>query len=44
MNVVAVDFMNKALEQGKRKYRRTKKVRVPYKWRTVPNPFEDVWE
>ena len=44
MNVVAVDFMNKALEQGKRKYRRTKKARVPHTWRTVPDPFEDVWE
>ncbi len=44
MNVVAFNFMNKALEQGNRKYRRTKKTRVPHTWRTVPNPFKDFWE
>ena len=43
MNEVAVEFMKKSLEQGKRKYRRTKKTRVPHTWRTVPDPFEDVW-
>ena len=43
MNEVAVEFMERSLEQGKRKYRRTKKTRVPHTWRTVPNPFEDVW-
>ncbi|NQT61841.1 MAG: transposase family protein [Candidatus Marinimicrobia bacterium] len=44
LNAVAVEFMNKSLEHGKRKYRRTKKTRVPHTWRTVPNPFEDVWD
>lgn len=43
MNTVAVDFMNKSLEQGKRKYRRTKKPKVLHDWRSRKDPFEEVW-
>ena len=41
---MVVDFMNKSLNTEKRKYRRSKKPRVPHTWRSVPDPFEDVWD
>jgi len=44
LNAVPVEFMNQSLEQGKRRYRRTKRPRVPHTWRTVPDSFEEVWE
>lgn len=44
MKVIAIDFMNESLKTEKRKYRRSKKPRVPHTWRAVPDPFEDVWD
>ena len=44
METLAVDFVNESLNTEKRKYRRSKKPRVPHTWRNVPDPFEDVWD
>lgn len=43
LDSMAVDFMNKSMENEKRKYRRTKKPRAPHTWRTRENPFEKIW-
>ena len=44
MEAEAVEFINKSLSTERRKYRRSKKPRVPHTWRNVPDPFEDVWD
>ena len=37
------NFTKDALELEKRKYRLTRKPRVPHTWRTRKDPFEKVW-
>ena len=44
MDNMAVDFMNKSMENEKRKYRRSRKSRVSHTWKTRKNPFDKVWE
>ena len=44
IQTLAVDFVNESLNTERRKYRRSKKPRVPHTWRNVPDPFEDVWD
>ena len=38
------NFTKDALELEKRKYRLTRKPRVPHTWRTRKDPFEKVWD
>jgi len=38
------DLVINAGERNKRKYRKTKKTKIPRWWRTRKDPFEDVWD
>jgi len=44
MHSIATDFLNNSIQQETRKYRRTKKPRVPHYWRTRKDPFVEVWD
>ncbi|MBU4445446.1 hypothetical protein KJ656_10240, partial [bacterium] len=44
MHSLANEFLNNSMKQETRKYRLTKKPKVPHYWRTRKDPFIEVWD